>query len=322
MATDKMKIVVMGGSYNPPTIAHYRLMMNAVDALDADKGLFVPVSDAYLKRKMRRDARMFVLTPEIRIRMLRSMCTDSRLDVCEKEIGTIEPRTVPTLEALQEDYPLAELYFVMGADKLGLLSHLTEKCGFLDRFRAVLYSREGSSIEQEITADEILNGYHEHIVILPVPEGVEGVSSTLVRNRMLAGESSKDLLIPEVAELFGRFTPKDFPEVIRQFKGDYSFLSNHYPCWLEWRGQRYKSAEAAFKASSDGEALKIMESILQAKFNQNPTIMEKLKQTGTKLLINGTNNDQTFWGMDRYSWIGENNLGKILMKIREKETLK
>jgi len=30
------KIVVMGGSFNPPTIAHYRLMKASIDAVDAD----------------------------------------------------------------------------------------------------------------------------------------------------------------------------------------------------------------------------------------------------------------------------------------------
>lgn len=51
------KIVVMGGSFNPPTLAHYKLMSCAIAALDADKGIFVPVSDAYLKRKMKSDSR-------------------------------------------------------------------------------------------------------------------------------------------------------------------------------------------------------------------------------------------------------------------------
>ena len=46
MKKDKKKIVVMGGSFNPPTSAHYRLMKEAVDALEADIGFFVPVSDA------------------------------------------------------------------------------------------------------------------------------------------------------------------------------------------------------------------------------------------------------------------------------------
>ena len=45
------RIVVMGGSFNPPTLAHYRLMKEAIVTLNADIGFFVPVSDAYLKRK-------------------------------------------------------------------------------------------------------------------------------------------------------------------------------------------------------------------------------------------------------------------------------
>ena len=50
MNTEKKRIVVMGGSFNPPTSAHLRLMKEAVDTLRADIGFFVPVSDAYLKR--------------------------------------------------------------------------------------------------------------------------------------------------------------------------------------------------------------------------------------------------------------------------------
>lgn len=84
----------MGGSFNPPILAHYKLMKNAIDALDAD--IYIPVSDAYLKRKMRHSHPPVVLSPELRVKMLQSMCTDSRMKVCEKEIGTIEPRTMPT----------------------------------------------------------------------------------------------------------------------------------------------------------------------------------------------------------------------------------
>ena len=97
------RIVVMGGSFNPPTLAHYKLMKVAIEELEADIGFFVPVSDAYLKRKMRHSHPPVVLSPELRVQMLQSMCIDSRMRVCENEIGTIEPRTVPTLMALQEE---------------------------------------------------------------------------------------------------------------------------------------------------------------------------------------------------------------------------
>lgn len=43
------KIVIMGGSFNPPTLAHYMLMKYAINAINAECGYFVPVSDAYLR---------------------------------------------------------------------------------------------------------------------------------------------------------------------------------------------------------------------------------------------------------------------------------
>ena len=342
------KIVVMGGSFNPPTLAHYRLMKEAIDALDADIGFFVPVSDAYLKRKMRHCHPPVVLTEELRIRMLKTMCTDSRMQVCEKEIGAIEPRTMPTLMALQEEYPDAELYFLMGADKLKLLVHMTEKRDFLTMFKVVLFSRENGMIENTMEGDEVLSSYLDCIVTLPQPEGTEAISSSIIRERMLEGESCEDMLCPGVWEMFKGFSPADFPDMIDKFKGEYDFLSNRFHWRFEWQGLVYGSAEAAFQASkctdeserkvlascsADKAAMRgkdivpspnweearlgIMESIIRAKFEQNPILMRRLKETGNRLLINGNNKQETYWGVDLYSWQGENHLGQILMRIRE-----
>ena len=325
-------------------------MKEAIDALNADIGFFVPVSDAYLRRKMRHSHPPVVLSPELRVKMLQSMCTDSRMRVCEKEIGTIEPRTMPTLLALQEEYPDVDLYFVMGADKLTLLTHLTEKWDFLKSFRVVLYSREDGSIDKTLRGDSLLAPYLDHIVTLPQPEGTETISSSVIRERMLSGESCQDMLSPGVWELFKEFTPDDFPDVINQFNGEYDFLSNRFGCRFVWQGLQYGNAEAAFQSSkcmdaserkayagcsADKAALKgreqapfpgwedarlnIMGSILRAKFEQNLSLMKKLTDTGSCILINGNNKQETYWGVDLYSWQGENHLGRIIMDIRDKE---
>lgn len=349
MKEKRQKIVVMGGSFNPPTVAHFKLMKAAIDAIDAGIGFFVPVSDAYLKRKMRHKHPPIVLSPELRIKMLQAMCTDSRMQVCEKEIGTIEARTMPTLISLQEDFPNAELYFVMGADKLNLLIHLTEKRNFLDTFRVILFSRESESLESTLNKNEKLSGHLEHIVTLPQPEGTDAVSSSLVRERMLNEESCQDLMCPGAWELFKDFTADDFPDVIDRFKGEYAFLENRFRCQFIWEGITYHTAEAAFLSSRFKEVserkviascsiekavvkakaqipypgweearLDIMESIIKAKFEQNPTLMKKLTDTGNRILINGNRKQETFWGIDLYSWVGENNLGKIIMRTRDK----
>ena len=68
------------------------------------------------------------------------------------------------------------------------------------------------------------------------------------------------------------------------------------------------------------QQLDIMQSIILAKFVQNQSLMIRLIDTGNRVIINGNNKHETYWGVDLYSWKGENNLGKILMKIRDKES--
>ena len=75
----KSSIVVMGGSFNPPTIAHLGLMEAAIRAVGAEKGVFVPVGEPYLKRKMRRQEDHIRLSEQMRTRMLSAMCSGREL---------------------------------------------------------------------------------------------------------------------------------------------------------------------------------------------------------------------------------------------------
>jgi ribA/ribD-fused uncharacterized protein len=61
--------------------------------------------------------------------------------------------------------------------------------------------------------------------------------------------------------------------------------------------------------------LEIMEKIVRAKFWQNPHLARKLVATGDQKLVEGNRWNDTFWGVCR--GVGENHLGKILMRVRE-----
>ena len=351
MKDKNQKIVIMGGSFNPPTLAHYMLMKHAINAINAEYGYFVPVSDAYLRRKMRHSHPPVVLSPELRIKMLQAMCSgDNKMKVCDKEIGTIEARTLPTLKSFKEEFPEYELYFVIGDDKLELLSHLTEKGSIFETSNIILYSRNLEGIEEILKGHRVLSEHIRNIVVLPQPEGIAGISSSLIRERMLLGESCEELLVPSVWEIFKELHPDDFPDVISSFKGEYDFLNNRYGCFFVWQGIRYNNVESAFHVSKytdeaerkvlsimsaekvvkksmectpsiewEESKLIIMESILLAKFEQNPSLKKRLIETDGRILINGNNKHETYWGVDLYSWRGENHLGKILMTIRDKE---
>ena len=206
------RIVVMGGSFNPPTIAHQELMKDAMKAVDAELGFFVPVSDAYLKRKMRYNKSAMVLPPQLRIDMVKCMCADGSMQVCDLEMGTVKARTLETLKAIQEEYPFAEIYFIMGDDKMNLLAHLYKKREFRDNFKVILYSRNDSSLTSTLEGVRISKEFMNSIVMCPQPEGLAGVSSSLIRERLIKGESFDDMLPAGVCEMLNAYAHDVVPQ--------------------------------------------------------------------------------------------------------------
>ena len=137
---------------------------------------------------------------------------------------------------------------------------------------------------------------------------------------------------------------------INKFRGKYAFLSNFYPCIVEYDGWAYPSVEHAFQAaksldmevrkgfrvcpsSADAKKLgrkvklrpdwndvklSIMKSLVRDKFNRNIAdvdLTQKLLDTGDCYLEEGNNHRDTFWGT--VNGEGRNELGRILMEVRD-----
>lgn len=64
-------------------------------------------------------------------------------------------------------------------------------------------------------------------------------------------------------------------------------------------------------------SLKVMRYILNVKFAYGTTWADKLLATGDEEIVEYNNWNDTFWGWDINKKTGENNLGKILMEIRQ-----
>lgn len=134
--------------------------------------------------------------------------------------------------------------------------------------------------------------------------------------------------------------------MIKSFKRDYRFLSMSYPALIEYNGIVYYTAEAAFQAQKttsireqekmstlgpeaarkrgekiplrpDWERVKdgAMYGVLHAKFSQNKHLKDKLLETGEKVLVDTDYDHGLYWA--EVAGVGENKMGKILMRIRE-----
>lgn len=195
-------LVVMGGSFNPPTIAHQRLLLGAVNILGADKGIYVPSSHTYVSIKMRRARQpKEVLGEDVRLRMLHAMCEDDpRLTVDDCEFHRTEKGyTYETMERIQEKYPNAELYFLAGGDKVSVLSRWHRIQEFLERFKIIVVKRDGDDPETGLQENPFLSRYRDRFVIIPAPDGLDTISSSAVRNKLRNAEpGAEEMLHPKV----------------------------------------------------------------------------------------------------------------------------
>ena len=134
---------------------------------------------------------------------------------------------------------------------------------------------------------------------------------------------------------------------ISSFTMEYSFLSNFYPCLIEFDGDIYPSLEHAYQAAKtndpnerkkireekqvrrakqigrhvtireDWEQIKVevMRDLLKKKF-ENPQMRKLLLDTYPHDLVEGNNWGDTFWGVCRGH--GKNMLGVLLIQLRSK----
>lgn len=135
--------------------------------------------------------------------------------------------------------------------------------------------------------------------------------------------------------------------MINSFSGEYRFLSNFWPCLINYNSQLWPSVEHAYQASKckniedqklfigktagqckslgkkieiredwDGIKFDTMLTLVRLKFNYpNSLLQEKLLMTNDQELIEGNTWGDIYWGV--CDGQGENNLGKILMQVRK-----
>lgn len=135
---------------------------------------------------------------------------------------------------------------------------------------------------------------------------------------------------------------------IKSFRGKYKFLSNMFPVKIEFEGKVWNSSENIYQSFKTGYVLeralfptmtpseskqywryaairnpqfyttrlRYMERALRAKF-ANPHLQALLLETGDEELVEGNTWGDRFWGVtDMGDGVGNNFLGKLLMKLR------
>ena len=180
---------ILGGTFDPPHLAHLVLATNARHDLQLDEVLFVPAGDPYRK------ADRAVSPPATRLRMVEAAVADlawasvSPVET-ERDGPTFTTDTLKELGAAGGDW-----WFILGTDALGDLPHWKEPRRIVELVRLGLALRPGQMDGLEIpeATRAAVPGIEARIDRIEMP--LLEVSSTDLRQRVRDGRPT-DYLMP------------------------------------------------------------------------------------------------------------------------------
>jgi nicotinate-nucleotide adenylyltransferase len=205
VALDDLRSVgIVGGTFNPPHLGHLALARHALTELDLERVFLMPANRAPGKPPEPDPG------PEHRARMCRlAVAGTAHVSACALEIerGGVS-YTADTLRAIHEDWPDAELTFIVGADTARTVPSWHEPEKVLELARIAIAEREGTATEEALGTLAALGAAGDderrerrtsgaEALVLEMPR-IE-ISSSLVRRRVAEGERVEDLVGAAVA---------------------------------------------------------------------------------------------------------------------------
>lgn len=195
-----MKIVIIGGTFNPPTLAHIALAKQAKKSVSADLVIFVPTKSAYMKT-WKKYQNSDIYPDEVRIKAIKSCETDwLKVDTCEID-GIVSGKSYDTVQYVKTKYDTNDVYFAIGSDKLNEITRWSKSTLFLSTEKFIAMERDQDKAENIIDENVRLSKYKGNFIVCESDDTYKDYSSTKVRSLLLSGidseyEKAKEL-VPE-----------------------------------------------------------------------------------------------------------------------------
>ena len=184
MAADRPgRIGLLGGSFDPPHLAHLALARTAMRSLALDELRWLPAGAPWQKAGR-------TLTPaRHRAAMLAALIGDEPGQVIdERELRRAGPTyTIDTVRELQAERPDAEWFFILGQDQYGRFDTWRDWPELLQRLTLAVAGRAG----QPPMPSSALAAVPHRVVALPLPR--HDIAASDIRNQLAAGASGAAL---------------------------------------------------------------------------------------------------------------------------------
>lgn len=176
------KLGIFGGTFNPPHLGHLILAETAVNDLRLDRVFFVPAGQPPHKTTI-----PLAPAPDRLAMVQLAAAYNQRLAVSGIDMDRSGPHyTTDMVRIIQNYYPTADIYFLMGSDSLRDLLSWSHPDQLIQMAKLVVMQRP--AIYPDLASlSRALPGLLERVYFLDAPE-IE-ISSTAIVKRLKRGES-------------------------------------------------------------------------------------------------------------------------------------
>lgn len=188
-----MRVGILGGTFNPPHLGHLVCAQEAYRELELDRVMLIPARIPPHKPVEHEPG------AHHRLELCRlAVAGDERFGVSEIELHRDGPSyTVDTLVALTTEAPKTKFFFIVGGDIAAGLPRWRQPERVLELATLAIAKRRGTARASVDTALSELPG-SEQARFFQMPR--IGVSSTMIRRRVRAGQPIRYLVPDSVAQ--------------------------------------------------------------------------------------------------------------------------
>lgn len=195
------EVIVYGGAFNPPTIAHEAILRACIDYARISGGeVWVMPSGERRDKAITVPRARRLAYVEAMIASVNDGGVSVRIDTSELDRST-PTETYETVQLLNQYYPGCRFRFVFGADSTETMASWRGGEELLASLPMLVVARPGY----------VINPRAKQAIELPLPP--MRVSSTGVRRRQAKGQSLAGLVSPSVAALLPSASPEQ-PDVV------------------------------------------------------------------------------------------------------------
>lgn len=190
----KNKIVVYGGSFNPPLNSHFSIAQQVLNQFEeVEKIIFVPVNKSYGKSGLEESTHRYNMLKLVIDKNEKFDLSDIDMHV-DRSLYTIE-----ILEKMKNKYKDKDICFLIGSDNLKIISNWVSGEEIISNYTIFVMERDNDNVEDIIKSDKLLNCYKENII--KINEDIKSnYSATYVRSQIKKGKSVRYLLPDEIYE--------------------------------------------------------------------------------------------------------------------------